>query len=395
MRRFFILMSLILSSNAIITAETFSWHEMPPLPPAPGQERQPGVASPFVGVDRGAILVAGGANFPDAPPWRGGRKIWWDTIYVFDGGQWHTGEDFKLPRALAYGYSVSTPHGVVCIGGSDSSRCYADTFFLRWNRAAGKVEFTELPPLPEPLANMGGGDANGVIYIMGGQTKMTDPQATRHAYALDFSRGPAWKRLPDIPGRERILPISFALSGGSHPGFYVFGGRRQDVGKNPKLLTDGFRYDPISGKWSELGPIASQRGSNLMAGTSLPGGITGTYIFGGDDGSGFQPREKLAYEMAQAKMQLETDKKIEAEQKLARLHEQERRMLENHQGFSRKIYFYDSQTDSWSESGELPPWPPVTTLAARIGDDVIIPSGEIRPGTRSPVVWKGRIPSVR
>jgi len=391
-RSLLILMSAVLTSTAVLATETLSWSELPPLPPAPGQAKQPGVASPFVGVDNGALLVAGGANFPDLPPWKGGHKTWWDTIYVFDGGAWHTGESFKLPRALAYGYSVSTPYGIVCVGGSDAAQCYADTFLLLWNREAGKIEITALPPLPEPLANMGGGDAAGVIYVAGGQAKMSDPQATRHAYALDFSKGPgahlAWERLPDLPGRERILPISFGLTGGN-PGFYVFGGRRQDAGEIPKLLTDGFRYDPAAKSWSELGPIAGKPGSNLMAGTSVPGGDSGTYIFGGDDGTVFLPKEELTYKIAQAAK----EKTPEGEQKLAKLHQEERNMLENHKGFSRKAYFYDSTTDRWTEAGEMPMWPPVTTLAARLGDDVVIPSGEIRPATRSPVVLKVHIPA--
>lgn len=385
---------LLLSTGAAMTGETLSWSKMPLLPPAPGQERQPGVASPFVGVDQGALLVAGGANFPGDPPWRGGRKTWWDTIYVFDGGRWLTGKNFRLPRPLAYGFSASTPYGVVCLGGSDASRCHAEAFLLRWDRKAGKVRITRLPPLPEPLANMGGGEAAGMIYVAGGQTEMSDPRATRHGYVLDFRKGPdgcgPWQRLPDLPGRERILPISFALSGGSHPGFYVFGGRRQEADQIPKLLKDGYRYDPVAKKWSRLGAIANQPGSNLMAGTAVPWGKGGALILGGDNGEAFMPKERLSHDIRRARAGVAKKKTAATEQKLARLLEDERNMLESHKGFSRKIYFYDANADSWQPAGFLPAWAPVTTTAVLFRGAVILPSGEIRPGIRSPVVWKGR-----
>ena len=59
-----------------------TWDELPPLPPSAGQAKQPGVAGPFAGVHGDALIVAGGANFPDKMPWEGGTKVWWDDIWV-------------------------------------------------------------------------------------------------------------------------------------------------------------------------------------------------------------------------------------------------------------------------------------------------------------------------
>src|SRR5438128_828532 len=52
------------------------WNSLPDLP------NPVGVAGPFVGVFNDALIVAGGANFPEAPPWRGGKKTWHDAVYV-------------------------------------------------------------------------------------------------------------------------------------------------------------------------------------------------------------------------------------------------------------------------------------------------------------------------
>lgn len=55
-----------------------NWNALPDLPDPVG------VAGPFVGISDDALIVAGGANFPDAPPWQGGKKMWHDKIHVLE-----------------------------------------------------------------------------------------------------------------------------------------------------------------------------------------------------------------------------------------------------------------------------------------------------------------------
>lgn len=98
------------------------WSPLPDLPPAPGQTQQKGLAGAFSGVHQDALILAGGANFPQALPWEGGTKVWWDDIYVLvrqaDGSyRWLTDPSWKLPQPLAYGVSIPTPEGLLCIGG--------------------------------------------------------------------------------------------------------------------------------------------------------------------------------------------------------------------------------------------------------------------------------------
>ena len=77
------------------------WEKLAPLPDSIG------VAGPFAGVTGDALVVAGGANFPEKPLWEGGKRVWHAEAYVLPDahGKWQTG--FKLPRALAYGVSIS------------------------------------------------------------------------------------------------------------------------------------------------------------------------------------------------------------------------------------------------------------------------------------------------
>jgi len=97
-----------------------TWTDLPPLPPGPGKDVQPGVAGAFVGVHDGRLIVAGGANFPDAPPWQNGTKVWWDHVFVLERTphgivRWIRGDALRLPRPSAYGASVDTPHGLSLI----------------------------------------------------------------------------------------------------------------------------------------------------------------------------------------------------------------------------------------------------------------------------------------
>ena len=65
-------------------SNVLGWSTLPPMPPASGKIKQAGLAGPFAGIHQGAMLVAGGANFPNRSSWLGGKKIWWDDVYVLE-----------------------------------------------------------------------------------------------------------------------------------------------------------------------------------------------------------------------------------------------------------------------------------------------------------------------
>jgi len=77
------------------------WRQLPPIPDPIG------LAGPFAGVSGGALILAGGANFPDKLPWEGGRKMWCDKGFVLDptNGAWRS--SFKLPRPVGSSSSVA------------------------------------------------------------------------------------------------------------------------------------------------------------------------------------------------------------------------------------------------------------------------------------------------
>src|SRR5688572_14438692 len=86
--------------------------------PSPPQERQlpalpdaGGFAGPQAGVSNGALLVAGGTNFPDKMPWEGGKKVWYDDVYVLESPAEQWKRAGKLHRPLAHAASITTRHG--------------------------------------------------------------------------------------------------------------------------------------------------------------------------------------------------------------------------------------------------------------------------------------------
>ena len=112
-----------------------------------------GFAGSFAGVSNGAVVAAGGANFPDRLPWEGGRKVWHDRIWMLTDTAAEWRPIGRLPRPLAYGVSATDRHGVICVGGSDERQHHAGVIRIRL--VGEEAEVDELPSLPEPLAKIG------------------------------------------------------------------------------------------------------------------------------------------------------------------------------------------------------------------------------------------------
>ena len=323
------------------TESSAEWTQLPALPEARG------LGGPFAGESGGALLVAGGTNFRDRPPWDGGAKSWYGAVYLLEPGQpsWrHVGQ---LPRQLAYGASVETDRGLLCAGGADAQRHYADVFLIRW--AAGALTLDPLPPLPTPAAYLCGARLGSVVYLAGGTDKPTATTAMRRFWALDLSAArPAWQELEPWPGPGRILAVA-GVQGGA---FHLFSGAAltPDAAGAPvrRYLADAYRFTPGRG-WQSL--AAPPRPLVAAPSPAMAIGQSHLLVCSGDDGTkvGFTP-------------------------------------LAQHPGFPASILAYHTITDTWVSLGTTPA-PQVTTVTANWRGRWVIPSGEIRPGVRTPHVW--------
>jgi len=356
-------------------ASAIRWQALPDLPDPLGE------AGAYAGISGGAVLFAGGANFPKAPPWQGGEKVFSGSIHRLrktpDGKLEWRANIGTLPRALAYGVSVSTDRGVILIGGCDASRCYAEVYRACVD-SKGELQMDNLPPLPQPLAFATGALLGDAICIAGGQNTIDRAIAGDRAYRLDLAKEGSpdfhWEELPPLP-KARVLAASAARA----DGFYVFSGRRIEPGKPTELLRDAYRFDPRTNAWETL-PSTPHC---MMAGSAIASSDGKIILLGGDTGEAFAQAEQIRRAIDRAtdssEQQALREKLIEASA--------------NHPGFAGSIVEFDPIARSYKTIGSLPAPAPVTAPALLWDNNVVLLSGEIRAAVRSPKVWLGKFDS--
>ena len=333
------LLAVIVSLGFQSVTLSADWARPPSLP-----DRQ-GFAGPFAGVSHGALLVAGGTNFPDRKPWDGGKKVWYDTVFVLEkpNAEWKVAG--KLPRPLGYGVSVTHGNGVVCVGGSDADRHYADAFRVEWKD--GRLRTAKLPSLPEPIANACGAMVGESLYVAGGLEKPDATGTSATVYRIDLAAAaPKWTTIEPCPGGGRMLAVAAGFDGK----FWLAGGADLVPAAGGvverRYLKDAYCYDPAA-RWKRVvdlpNPVAA-------APSPAPGDTSGFYVLGGDDGSqvGVAP--------------------------------------DRHRGFAKTILRYDAKADKWAPAGEMPA-ARVTVPCVLWGEVWVVPGGEVRPRVRSPEVW--------
>jgi SSS family transporter len=350
------LVGLIVGAAHLVRAESPSdtapasiqWQQLPPLPD------DHGFAGAVAGQYRGTLVVAGGANFPDGRPWDGAQKQWHDRIFVLPPGglRWELHKQ-RLPQPRGYAVSLSTPRGIAVIGGNHADGYLADAFLLRLD--GGRFHFDPLPSLPHRLANAAGALAGDVIYMAGGLTAAHGRETSSAFYSLDLSEPTGkqqWRKRPAWPGRSRMLAAAGSVGGE----FFLFGGvdfKQSSAGPPERVyLSDAYAYSPRNG-WRRLADLPRSLAAAPSPAPAL--GNSHLMLLGGDDGS-----------------------------HAARVAE----LRDQHPGFSREALAYHTVTNTWISLRELP-LAAVTTPTVTLGERIVVPSGEIRPGVRTTEVWAG------
>ena len=337
-----------LEKSAATIQSQLRWERLPDLPDSLG------VAGPFVGVHQGVLLVAGGANFP-RPVWEN-EKVWRRQIHVLiaseKGYRWRDGG--KLPQAVAYGASVTTPDGVICLGGNNATETFDSVFSLRWDPRAKRVTQIVYPRLPKPCAYGQAALIGQVLYVCGGQLSAGIESAMDQLWALDLSgdsplAGRRWKQLPPCPGGPRAFNLTVAQATHSDACLFVISGRRRQQG-HIHFLRDVWEFNVRLGKWRQRANVPQC----VMAGTAIAWRKQTLLVLGGADGTLFGRADELK---------------------------------DRHPGFPKQSYEFHTSSNTWSTAG-VTPQNHVTTTAVMHDGHIVIPSGEIRPRVRSPWVWK-------
>lgn len=353
------------------------------LPGKDGVPTHPGQAGAYSGYHNGWLLLAGGANFPEDPPWQGGIKTWSDEIYLLNAGNPDPGWKLaaqRWPQPMAYGLSFSLPEGILCIGGGDHEQSFSEVFLLRISD--GDISFDTWPSLPVPLAYAAGAYIDGKVYVAGGED-IGNPGATGIFMVLDTrNRERGWMLLPTWPGPERAFAVAAGQSDGFDNCFYLFSGRDYGPGRDLEVLTDGYCYNPRLNVWKKLdtpgGPVFP-----IMAGTASSLGGSHILMFGGSDGGLMYEEIKLRNEINRIRS---TENHMVNRENLSLLEKRLEDMLTDHPGFSRDIRIYHTITNTIYINSQSPVLLPVTTNLFRVGDKVLIASGETKPGVRTPQI---------
>jgi N-acetylneuraminate epimerase len=331
-------------SLATMSPITSHWRHLPDFP------LQPGVAAVMAGVSGGALIAAGGANFPDLPPWEGGVKKTYDEIFALPAGATAWQPAGRLAEPRAYAAMVSVPEGVLAIGGENAAGFFQDVVWLNWD---GRQVTTRLgPALPQPVASPVAAVLEGKIYLAGGYAAGPPRVSTTSFLCLDLGNTSAgWQTLPSWPGPSRALAVIAALNGA----IYLFSGLEMSAGPDgqPQMnyLTDAYRYRP-GGSWEKLPDLPW----SVIAAPS-PAPVTMTperiFVFGGVDGRqvGKTPRDLRVPE---------------------------------------DILYFDVARHEWRLWVEAWPEPVVSTSPVPVGTEWIFVSGEIKAGHRTTAVraWR-------
>jgi N-acetylneuraminate epimerase len=332
--------------------QDLTWQTLNPIPDSTG------FAGSFAGVADNALIVAGGANFPNGgAPWiKGSAKKWYSDVFVLESpkGQWKPAG--HLPGPLGYGVSITTPDGLFIIGGSNEKGHEARAWRLHYRE--GGITTDSLPSLPFPLANACGALVDSTVYIAGGLLSPDSLNTTPMFLSLSLKAPAAgWQQLRTWPGPSRMLSVAGAANGK----FYLFSGTQLVDGQR-HYLQDAYAYTPGAG-WQQLPSLPR---SVVAAPSPAWHSPTGQLLlFGGDDG-----------QLASANLQ------------------------EKHPGFSDAVLQYNIDSARWQTAGRIftrkeadavaqpnhSVWAPVTTTFVEWEGMLVFPGGEVRPATRTPNV---------
>lgn len=346
------------------------------VPPPPGQDVSLGLAGAYAGSIGTALLAGGGANFPDRPPWEGGTKQYYDEVYLMTapGATWE--RIGQLPHPMAYGTSLVTPQGLLLAGGEQDGALLNQVYLLTLDLK--KPVFTELPVLPESMKGMGGGCMGSTVYLVGGKT----PDGfSRRGWKLDLNRlDQGWQALPEMPGAPRHNAPT-AVAGGR---LYVFGGLSfSPEVEEPFIGRDVLCFDPGVGTWSQLGPIALPGHAPRAVCAGSAGALDDRWIVltGGRGDQNLAPILKTLRARNQAREQGDAPRLAQLEKEV------DIYFTGTRFRFNPDVLLFDTHTGSWHPGPAFPSRPTVTAPLTRWQTGLVLVSGEIRPGVRTPEVW--------
>lgn len=226
----------------------------------PNYPIEQGVSAPFAGFAGDRMIVGGGCNFPDVPAADGGKKVFYSTIFACkdagDSLKWM--EEGKFPFPIAYGASVETQDGLICIGGMNEQSPLKEVFSIQADRSSDGFSVKELPSLPESIDNAAAAKLGNTLYVTGGNQGNNG----QSLYMLTLGKDSVWNKLADYPGPKRIQPVLLA----SDEALFLVGGFEVDPEtKHAVISSDYIMYDIHKNEWSQPSPVPAMSDGSKRA----------------------------------------------------------------------------------------------------------------------------------
>jgi cyclically-permuted mutarotase family protein len=352
------------------------WKIAAMLPAKPNEEVSLGFAGAISGDCDGNVIVAGGANFPNKMPWNGGKKVYYDHIYIYkkqDGHLKITNSNYRLPEPIAYSACASSSRGIIYAGGESDSGLSNKVFVVQITNDS-ILEIKSLPDLPIANANASLVIVKEKVYLAGGESLNG---TCDQLIVLDLNNlQDGWKKLPSLP-----LPVSYTVMVfqqiNFHDKLYLLGGRKKTSSGISDLYNNIFSFDIATNTWDKKAKLPY----SLSAGTGVAINDEQILLIGGDKGTTFNKVESLI-----AAINTEADV-----QKKELLNTQKIKIQATHPGFSNELLLYDSIKDTCISIGIIPFVVPVTTNTFIKNNEIFITSGEIKAGVRAPYILSGKL----
>lgn len=375
-----------------------------------------GLARPFYGEHKGMFFIAGGANFD-----QDSKKTYYSEILACPVQNLAQKEAWKvvgqLPKALAEGGSISTSHGVVCVGGTSSEGDSSNVYLLSWG--GKKTEAAEqgdnaqnvttlnvqaLPSLPVTVHMPAMAVWNNEVYVIAGRQ---DKSLSTQVWKFDLSHWlswknltsqqsqnkqlgdlvleklylkkpvvigeePTWERLPDLPGSGRTQAVAAIQNTDQKKVFlYVFGGCVNNEKGISVASSDAYGLDIEQAKENQKWiPMTSLEGFSTIGASAVASGNQHILVVGG-----FEPTLWN-----------------EANEKLSTLKGDELTAYSNSYfaktpeefNWNKKVMAYHTVTNKWFCYNELPFLPRCGAAVQLLSDGrLVVAGGEIKPKVRT------------
>lgn len=212
------------------------WSPMPGIV-SDNRKYNSGVSAMYAGRIKRRIVVAGGANFPDTPAADGGRKVFYQEMYMLHKGRWR--QAGKLPCKAAYGVTFPVNGKLVFAGGCNENGALKEVWQVRLR--GNQIAVSPIRSLPYAIEQATGAAIGTKLYLYGG---LADGSSSSRLLMLDTGgKNAAWKELKPAP-EALVQAVMVAADGKLH----LWGGFDPSTGE---VSDRGYSYDPETDRWHE------------------------------------------------------------------------------------------------------------------------------------------------